>query len=520
MLIKIIKISSIITVIDIIQRAVVYTINYALSHKRPLMPALDTVDTPTTMNITTSEICSSPTDIKKPTIHQPTNKQQRKSRSFHLLIREIKRLRDENSTLRNSVALLKNDIRDATVSRQNTDASHKRFYDECMDKNSKLEMDLMDKEDEIRQLKKQIEDLQSRVNSGGGLTLHDAAYFKNKDSLMFGCYEFEEDEMQCQPVAKETALPEAVAEMDKPALDETISEVHATVEEENEEEEEEPQQSFEEVAISYIHQAILSKLSSARVRLELDDLIIKYDPTPEAISAALASAFLHWVSSSLSLMDKSQTAAKVFATKIQSGITDFWEAILQYYAAEEECQLQLLKQIELILTDADKLKFSGIIISHFDRLILMLYKYHVVDDDAVIAWWKDPASDTVSQQIRSVTTRFVEWVQEDDEESEQGDGEDDSDDDNDDADNTNNDDNDRDHEDDTNSSEIESEDEQEIINSILDTHNKYCCICLLETDNKTDSPTSMTKLNECSCYSKYSDAPAIPKPKKSVTISL
>ncbi|EIE83653.1 hypothetical protein RO3G_08358 [Rhizopus delemar RA 99-880] len=440
------------------------------------------------MNITKTNICSSPVELKP---------KQRKERSFHSLIREIKRLRDENINLRSSVALLKNDIQDATLSRKDTDATHKRFYDEYMDKNAQLEMDLMDKEDEIKRLKQQIEDLQSQVNSG--LTLHDAAYYKRKHSNVFGCYEFEEDVSDCQPTARDTALPEVDIKMDEMS-EQKISGYQQDNEEESEEEEEEEEEEppFEQVATSYIHQAILSKLSSARVRLELDDLIVKYEPTSETVSAVLADSFMQWISSSFDLMN-TQSATKVFATKIQTGITNFWEAVLQYYTTEEEYQLQLLKQIEILLLDSDKIKSSGIIVNHFDRLILMLYKYHVVDDDAVLNWWNCSLSNnTISKKMRTVTTRFVEWVQEEDEEEEEEEEEEEV-------------------EDDKEDSSSDTEPDEEVVDSLLKDHSRYCCICHLDASSQTKS---LKNLDECSCDSKYTTPSVIQKPKKSVTISL
>ncbi|KAI8647619.1 hypothetical protein BD408DRAFT_102875 [Parasitella parasitica] len=427
--------------------------------------------------------CSSRSDSPEPKRHST------KKRSYHMLLREIRRLRGENASLRTSVSVLKNDLRDITLSRQDADASHKRFYDEYLDKNTQLEIDVMDRDDEIAHLKQQIEDLHLSLDSavaavaadggcgssskssanasysnGDGLTLHDAAYFKRKHSNIWGCFEFEEDEdeMSCQPVALDSALPEVNVKMDemdkfKTQDDQEVndyfhkrlmdqddeivnqfahSQYGLNADEDDEDGEDDAQDDqeqllFDQVAASYIHQAILSKLSSARVRLEFDDLIVKHEPSSDTIASVLAHSFVQWMCSLLvKFVDKSAaqptTATKVFTTKIQTGIVEFWESILQHYTTDDESQIQFLNHIE---TELNHTASAVAIADHFDRLILLLYKYHVVDDEAVVSWWQHPFKNDVSNKIRKITTKFVDWVQdEDDSDEEEEDDEDDEDD--------------------------------------------------------------------------------------------
>lgn len=521
-----------------------------------------------------STTCSSRSDSPEPKRHST------KKRSYHLLLREIRRLRGENSCLRTSVSVLKNDLRDITLSRQDTDASHKRFYDEYLDKNTQLEIDLMDRDDEITDLKQQIEDLKlslesaSSNNSSGnasnsnddGLTLHDAAYFKRKNSNVWGCYEFEEDEdgMSCQPVAHDSALPEINVKMDELKTqddqevndyfhrrfmdedDETTNQ-HAHSQngdidddEYDDDQDEEEQLPFDQIAVSYIHQAILSKLSSARVRLEFDDLILKHEPSSDTIASVLAHSFVQWMCSLLvKFVNKSAaepiTATKIFTTKIQTGIIEFWESILQYYTTNDESQVQLLKHIE---TELDHVASANAIVDHFDRLILMLYKYHVVDDEAVIAWWQHPFKNDVSKKIRKITTKFVDWVQDEDDsdEEEEDDDEEMECDDDDDVDDYNFDDEEED--DDEGFSFVESpisEQDQELedgsdndmelnnqsnnssIDDLLITKDRELCVCHL--DNDTTTTTTKHEPIECSC-STYTPSPPTEKKKKSVRIAM
>lgn len=468
-----------------------------------------------------------------------------------MLLREIRRLRNENSSLRTSVSMLKDDLRDINVSRQDTDASHKKFYDEYMDKNTQLEIDIEDRNDEIKSLKQEIDRLKQCHLCHSNNSHHRASSSGNHHNP-FGCYEFDEDEdIFCQPVAHVSALPEIDIKMDELKVDDADDEdaramndylhrrfnlVDISQQEEEEEEDEEEEDVkddltlFEPTATSYIHQAMISKLSSTRVRLELDDLILKYEPSCEDIVRVLSFSFVDWVSSLLvKFVNKSGpepvSATKVFTSHIQNGIVEFWESLLQYYTSEEDCQIDLLNRIE---HDIDIIPSGTAIGDHFDRLVLMLYKYHVIDDDAVISWWQNPLDNENSRKIRKITTRFVEWVQDEDEEDDDED-EDDSDQEGDNDDEDDDDDGmfsfvespvsedqiELNNESSDNELEVNQTDGSSSIDALLTNQDRELCVCHLDKDTST-----MPKKNEpCSC-STYTPSPVIEKKKKSVRIAL
>ncbi|KAI7902704.1 uncharacterized protein BX663DRAFT_552109 [Cokeromyces recurvatus] len=521
--------------------------------------------------------CSSRAISPDPKLSSSSYHRHSKKRSYHLLLREIKRLRGENNALRCNVALLKNDLRDITLSRQDSDASHKKFYDEYVDKNTQLEIDLMDRDDEIRLLKEQIEELK--------LALFDSQEEKSKKSSfsnstrelknsvsnsIFSCYEEERDHdddhlLTCQPLAHESTLPDFNIKLNEDdACKDYLRrrflegnderEENEDEEEDEEEEDEDEQLTFEHVATSYIHQAILSKLSSARVRLELDDLILKYEPSAENVVHVLADSFVKWICSLLTKwIDKSSssshptTATKVFTSKIQSGIIEFWQSILQYYTTEDENQHHLLNYIETAL---ELVSSPGTaIVDHFDRLIVMLYKYHVVDDDAVLEWWEHPFNTDISRKIRKITSRFIEWVQADDESDVNSDdsyesNEEESDNDNDNDINFGYDDDDDDDEIEFSFAESPfSEETQQIeddgsdvdlhlnsfpessIDELINANEREICACQLDKDTIPSSSSSSSKKQEpfeCSCniYNSNSTSHTTEKKKKSVRIAL
>ncbi|KAI8973942.1 hypothetical protein BDB01DRAFT_808176 [Pilobolus umbonatus] len=442
----------------------------------------------------------------------------KKKNTFKLMKRELRRLKNENECLRSTVVVLKNDIRNVTQSRLVTDASHKKIYENILDRNGRLEMEVQDRNDEIDSLKKQIEELKkSQSAQDSSLTLHDAAYFKNKD--IFNCYEYEDYEPAKTDTTTDSNLDDKQEDADLGHFYPRTKE-EEDMEDEDDEPEEVPEEVFEEAAISYIHQATLSKLSSARVRIELDDIILKYDPDDEVIQYVLARSFIRWIVSSLRLNDTTSPVAEL-KIKIQEGITSFWKSILQSYTNDESSQIQLLNFIELTLTEEDSVHRS-LIVDHFDRLLIMLFKYHIIYDEAIIAWWHKSMDHVISRKLRTVTTKFVEWVEASEEESDQ-DTDDETEEESEEA-----------VEEESDSEDIcdfvdspMDDDDDSIENEVIDAlllEDKACCICQFDNDtNNNDSNTSISQLphNQASCSCDYTDhLPVSTKKTKSVRISL
>ncbi|KAI8890034.1 hypothetical protein K501DRAFT_282040 [Backusella circina FSU 941] len=278
-----------------------------------------------------------------------------KKPGHYSLIREIKRLRSENLSLHNSISLLKSDLHNASQSRQEADVAYKKIYEQLTHRNQLLELELMDKQDEIEALKR-----------SSSYTLphhfHDETFHGDTNDHFYSDDDDEEDQDELEP--------------------------------------------FTSFIPSYFHQAILSKLTSARVRLELDDYILKYDASQRDLSGVLASALLDWIQSKITTDKK---VSKVFMTTIQSGIAGFWQEILSYFAHDAQAQYHLLKDIE---------QRSAMIADHFHHLLLMLYKHHIVDDEATLLWWRDPCDNDMSRKMRDTTLKFVNWIQDSEDEDE------------------------------------------------------------------------------------------------------
>ncbi|CAO3686018.1 unnamed protein product [Rhizopus stolonifer] len=342
----------------------------------------------------------------------------RKRHLFFALVREIKRLRAENATLNTTVDILRDDIKHIKESRAETDATHKRAYNESLDKNDQLEVDLMDRDDEIKELKKKIEDLQSQLNSGtlqrSGPDEDDYAQPKTLAEL-FDQY-YEECEIEGNKEFKSNIDNDTKDGNTKNGeiKDTTLcidNDDKAGIKSEDDfDEDEEEDLGFEKLGDICVKQAILSKLSSARARLELDDLVIKYDAQDEVVSAVLGRAFIQWISGFFDFGGFTPGTFNSYMAEAEADIAKFWVNFLQHYLETEENQVLFLKSIELTVLEADKIQFPGLMTSNYERLMFTVYKHDIVTGDAVIEWWSNSGS-----KVRGVTRKFAEWLDDDDE---------------------------------------------------------------------------------------------------------
>ncbi|KAI8093457.1 uncharacterized protein BX664DRAFT_357904 [Halteromyces radiatus] len=384
---------------------------------------------------------SSISDVSPPIDHNITGKT--KKHSYNRLLREIRRLRSENAGLRNSVNILKEDLRHERESRQIAEQVHKKYFDDSINKHTQLELEILDQQDQLTALRNQLVK-NNHINTNTSIT----SYYNNLSSSLddevcplWGC-----EDMDCNNERK--------------CYDEINHDQNNHDEEDDEEDDPSAiEEEFEDLAISYLRQALVSNLTSARANLEFDDLMLKYDPSPDRVLKTLADAFLGWIrdtihtstptSSSIDNdteldQDRSLSVARLMTTQIQDVFIHFWKAILERYVHNDEDQYQFLHQAERILlrllhqgTQPDQTyQESQYIVQNFHRLLVMLYKYDIVDGDAVTTWWHtlpSPATfennndhdllqlDLVADQLRNVTRKFVEWVDDDDDEEDDDD---------------------------------------------------------------------------------------------------
>ncbi|KAI9320996.1 hypothetical protein BX666DRAFT_1913480 [Dichotomocladium elegans] len=477
-----------------------------------------------------------------------------KKRSQHMLLREIRRLRAENDGLRNMVDTIKEDLRYERESRQISEQCHLKYYTSSCDRQLELEDDVADKQKLIDDLKLEIEELKSRSPSPSPTLM--TPYYNNtssssSSSRAFACFDFDDHDMLCQPISSESATP------DRLVIDSgsgSGSEEDADNDDENDDDNDDDDdddddgltdnQRFEQLAASYLHQAILSKLTSARANLELDDLMLKYDPSPAVVLKTLANAFIAWIDNTIA-SSKHGTFKEIWTSSVIGGFLAFWKAILGKHIHDEDDMAQFLNEAEHYCLQQrcdrsqDK-ETPKALVENYQSFLILLYKYDIVDAEAISAWWRvTDHSGLVADRLRDVTSSFIKWLEEDeDEEDDENDDDDDDDDDDEDVDEkADNSDSDTviDYVDDGES----VREDNRALDNMLEGDRKYC-VCQFETSQDA-SPTppvpsspphplpppayntyNNSNLLACKCDYIYtpSPPPAYDKPKKTVRIIL
>lgn len=315
------------------------------------------------------------------------------------LLREMRRVRAENEILHGGIAILQDDLRAERQSRRIADECHQRYVAQVTHEKDQLELETMQYLQQIEDLKQEIEELKSSSRNDTSLSYVGAADKRN----IWGCHTIEGDEdMMCHYPAGESAFPDAMDRVDL-SEDESLN----TREDDLDDEEQ-----FESVASSFLQQALLSGLTSARVNLELDDMTIKYDPSPRTILRTVTTTFVTWMGQRLQVTESEQ-ARKVMVEVIQKVFLDFWKVVLQQHIRTEHDQLEFLFVAEEHMLQG-KVPNHEHLAEQYQRLLLILYKYDIVDGDALLAWWRGAASDAkLSQSIRETAQKFITWMEQD-----------------------------------------------------------------------------------------------------------
>ncbi|KAI7877964.1 hypothetical protein K492DRAFT_171294 [Lichtheimia hyalospora FSU 10163] len=453
--------------------------------------------------------------------------------SYHVLLKEIRRLRAENDGLHKMVDTIREDLRYERESRQISEQCHLKYYNESADRQLELEDDVADKQKLIDDLKLRIQELEATTPTPSPTpmpTNHPLAAIattttathnntSSSSSSRWSCFNFDDDEMLCQPLVGDSAIP------DMPFVDHGNHDADTSDEEEDDDEKDNDgltdNERFESLAGSYLHQAIISKLTSARANLELDDLMLKYDPSPAVVLRTLATSFVAWIGNVVN-NDTNESIAKLWALGVTDGFLAFWKAILQKHVHDEADQTQFLNEAELLL-NRQNAAASSLLVNNYHRLLIMLYKYDIVDGDAISAWWHSmTSSEDVAHRLRGVTRSFTEWLDEDDEEEDDeiiDDEEIDSD---------------IDHSDsDTVIDSLDKHQDDSLLNHMLQEEDRNCCACQFESDkapciDTTIAHTTTTSSSPCKCDFTYTESPTTTtatsttekKPKKTVRIML
>ncbi|KAI9276574.1 hypothetical protein BY458DRAFT_453648 [Sporodiniella umbellata] len=361
----------------------------------------------------------------------------RKKFLFITLVRKIKQLRTENETLSKTVDILKSDIKDLNESRAQVDVSYRRTCESYFNKNDQLEVDLMDKDDEIKQLKQQICDLKSQLNAKASVNEQESdMYVQPTLTELFeqyyeDCAEFDRKREKNNGNSSNGDDSKLTIKVDPDKNEETkivIERDNSDAQyetksdsgfDDDDDEEKEEDLSFTDLGDTCIKQALVSKLSSARTRLEFDDLIVKHDAKDEAVAAVLGRAFAQWVGEFFDFQGFSPAIASEYVGEVESGVAEFWDTFLQHYNDIEENQVSFLQAMESAVLNGEKIHLPQLIINNFEHLLFIMYKYNIICGEAACAWWGVKRNTPDSLQIHNNSRGFIQWLLEEDEDGDE-----------------------------------------------------------------------------------------------------
>ncbi|KAF9421065.1 hypothetical protein BGZ94_008937 [Podila epigama] len=191
-------------------------------------------------------------------------------------------------------------------------------------------------------------------------------------------------------------------------------------------------ETFSSMAHKFLHQAQLAKFTPARTILQLDDLLLKYDALPEELVFVLAKEFMKWweterieaggpISGGWGVKTVMTETGDLVSAKVavETKFKAVFVPLLLHYVATHKDQMVLLEKLESYASSNDKLMRN-----HTSQL-MALYKFDVLDAEAILEWWKllkEPQS--VFGQgdgIRSMSSKFVAWLEDEEESDEDSD---------------------------------------------------------------------------------------------------
>ncbi|KAF9917910.1 hypothetical protein FBU30_000460 [Linnemannia zychae] len=197
-------------------------------------------------------------------------------------------------------------------------------------------------------------------------------------------------------------------------------------------------ETFNSMAEKFLHQAICAKFTAARTILQLDDLLLKYDAVPEDLVLVLTHELTKWWEKErieaggpvtggwgTGTVVMADTGDRVSAkVAIESKFKSVYVPLLLNYVASHKDQLMLLQKLEYSAKTNDRF------MRNHTAQLMVLYKYDVLDADAILEWWRlleEPQGVFGhGNGLRSMSSKFVAWLEDEEDDSDDDSDEDDS----------------------------------------------------------------------------------------------
>ncbi|KAG0365447.1 hypothetical protein BGZ54_006524 [Gamsiella multidivaricata] len=237
-------------------------------------------------------------------------------------------------------------------------------------------------------------------------------------------------------------------------------------------------ETFESMAQKAMLQATQSKFTVAQTQLQLEELVLKFDARPEQTADVIAKEVSRWWEAERvatggpfaggwgheTVIISKETGERVSPkVAVERQVESFFgPLLLQFVTTLSEQRVLLDKLGECARADPQSLK-------NHNAVLVALYKYDVVEAEAVLEWWhslEEPQGvfGHGGNNLRSLNSKFVAWLEDEEDDSESADDEDD--DENDDDSGSDSDSCCSDMEEDED--EVEEDDDDGVVDSILD----------------------------------------------------
>ncbi|KAF9907765.1 hypothetical protein EC991_010635 [Linnemannia zychae] len=192
-------------------------------------------------------------------------------------------------------------------------------------------------------------------------------------------------------------------------------------------------ETFESMAQKAILQAIHSRLTVAQAQLQIEELVLKYDAPLDKTVEVITQVMLRWwetervaTGGSLSggfgtdsvVVNKETGERASPKVAIEKRIELFFGPLLLQFVASIGEQKMLLET----LGQQAQAEPEGRWLRNHNGILVALYKYDVLDGEAVLGWWRaleEPQGvfGHGENNLRSLNSRFAAWLEDEDEES-------------------------------------------------------------------------------------------------------
>ncbi|KAF9394552.1 hypothetical protein CPC16_010976 [Podila verticillata] len=204
-------------------------------------------------------------------------------------------------------------------------------------------------------------------------------------------------------------------------------------------------ETYESMAQKCLRHAIRSRFTAAQTHLQLDELVIKYNPRPEQTMSAISHELVRWWETERISTGGPATIGGIFGNgpivmketgeqvvpkvAVEIRFQRFFAPLLLHYVASHAEQKALLDVLgHEVRTQGQQ---DAKLLRNHNGQLMALYKFDVVEAEAIVEWWQAlelPANVfSSSDNLRSLNSRFVAWLEDEEDDSDDENTEDDSD---------------------------------------------------------------------------------------------